>query len=313
MTRTDPDHHPHPSDPAPRPDDGPLRRALLANATLTTLCIAALLAFPAELAAHLGDPPPALLPGLAAALAGFAAFLLWQATRRPIRLFFALLTTASDLLWVLGSAILLLALGDRFTDLGAGLVIGVAAGVALVGTLQWRGLRHAIHAPDDTLGTRHRYAVQLESPVPRARLWPIVADLGAIAEHGAFLAESRLEGDPGVGALRRCADHGGKRWAEEVTGWAKGERIQLRFRSEEAGFPFPMAPMHGGWILEDLPAGRTRVTIWWAFTARPAWAAPLIVALLDGSMGKSMRQTLDSMARDAATRPAPELASEAAE
>ncbi|MGF1464772.1 MAG: SRPBCC family protein [Sandaracinaceae bacterium] len=281
-----------------RPIARPLRWALLFNAVFSTFCALALAAFADRLRPHLGDVPTVALQALAAGLAVFVALLVWQAICDPPRLLWALLTIVADALWVLGSAVLLSLVGDRLSGLGVALVVTVAAVVAVSAALQWRGLQRVIRRPDPRLGTAHRYEVDVEVDVARERLWPVVADLGSIRDHGRSLTESFVEGGarPGLGAVRRCVNDQGRRWAEEVTGWRPEHGMEMRFLSDEASFPFPMDPMHGGWVLEALGPERTRVTVWWAFTTKPAWAAPVIVPLMDAGLRRDMAATVRSMA-----------------
>lgn len=78
-------------------------------------------------------------------------------------------------------------------------------------------------------------------------------------------------------------------------GWQPGSGLDLKFRVDDPGFPLPMKPMVGGWRLDDRGADGTRVTVWWSFTTRPVWAAPLMVPLMDARMQGSMAKVIRSM------------------
>ncbi|HJK99671.1 MAG TPA: SRPBCC family protein [Polyangiaceae bacterium LLY-WYZ-14_1] len=287
------------------PQARPLRRALRFNATLSMLSALALLAFADALSPHLGDVPPLALRAVAAGLVPFVAFLVWQARVEPPRLRWAVFTIASDLLWAVGSATLLWLFSASVTAVGVAVVAGIAFGVALAAALQWHGLTRFIHRPDPRFGTAHRFEVTVDAPVAREALWPVVADLASIHEHSPGLASSNVESDAplGVGAVRRCESRRGPGWAEEVTAFRPYHWIEMRFRDEDPGFPFPMAPMFGGWTLEARGADRTRVTVWWAFTARPRWAAPLIVAMMSADLRREMREVVGSMAETTRAQP----------
>jgi hypothetical protein len=194
---------------------------------------------------------------------------------------------------------------DAMTGTGVAMALGVAAVVAGFAVAQIRGLQQLVLEPDPRLGTRHRFELALELAAPCDALWRVVADLGAIQRYSTGLRESFVRGGaaPGIGAVRECADTSGRRWSERCTGWRAGRSLELEFQTKEAGFPYPLDPMHGGWNLDPLDPDRTRVTVWWSFTTKPAWAGWLLVPLMGAGIARSLPAMLHAMADEAAGRP----------
>jgi hypothetical protein len=122
-----------------RPDDRLLRTSLRANAAFSTLCGLTSLSAAAPLAAALGVPEPAILTSLGAQLLGFAALLVWLASRPTIRAGLALAVVVADALWVVGTVPLLMAgvLGPA----GNWTAFAIANVVGLFGVLQYVGIR----------------------------------------------------------------------------------------------------------------------------------------------------------------------------
>ena len=97
----------------------------------------------------------ALFPGIAAGIFGvsdsvyflevgiflilFAAFVLYVATRKPINLRSVMLVTSLDVLWVLASIVAVFLLAGTISTPGIVLIIAVAAWVALMALLQFKG------------------------------------------------------------------------------------------------------------------------------------------------------------------------------
>lgn len=267
-----------------------------------------LLLRPEALAPHFGDVPETWLRVVGALLAGFVPLLVVaarQASRAEPRVGVSLTAVALDFGWVVGSLALLPVALERFSPLGLELFAGVAVVVAALATLQWRGVGRLYAEPDRALGTTHRVAVTVDVDVPREALWPAIADLADIDQHLAGLAEAQLDGTPGVGAVRTCANTKGQRWSEEVTRWEPGRRLDLRFLSERDDFPYPLHPMIGGWLISELGADSCRATVWWSFTPRPRWLAPVMAPMLLSRVRPDMRATVRSMARSARAREAP--------
>jgi hypothetical protein len=280
----------------------PLAFALLANAVFSGAAALVLLVFPETLAPELGGVAPALLRGVGVGLAGFVALLataIRDAAQPRPRGTPALAAVVLDGGWVLGTAALLPFVWGHVSPAGLVLFAGVGIVVAGVAAAQWRGIDRLFAEPDASLGTTHRVEVWVDADVPASRMWPVIADLGGIDAHLESLAEAAVEGTPGPGAVRTCANHQGQRWSEEVTDWRPGHALSLRFRTEQPGFPYPMFRMLGGWRLTPRGPNRTGVVVWWSFTPRPRWLAPAMVPIMLRQVRRDMEATVASMARTA--------------
>lgn len=120
-----------------------LRRALLANACFSALSGLGLALAYEPLARWLGVGDPATLAWTALVLLAFAGHLVW-ASRRRIHVFEALYFVASDALWVVGTAVLVLAYpshlssAGRWTAMAVAVVVGGLALAQLIGLSQAR-------------------------------------------------------------------------------------------------------------------------------------------------------------------------------
>ncbi len=130
-----------------------LRGALLGNPTFSTFCGLTLLAFGGVLAPKLGVPAAALR-SVGAVLLPFAWALARTARSQPMARNEAWLAVALDLLWVAGSAALLLGNLWPLRPAGTWAVLGVGDVVLLCAVLQWVGLarKSAGHQPALTPG-----------------------------------------------------------------------------------------------------------------------------------------------------------------
>ncbi|HEY2675737.1 MAG TPA: hypothetical protein VGI65_02135 [Steroidobacteraceae bacterium] len=117
-----------------------LRRALLADVTLTAITGLAA-AFGSGPLAKLLGLPSSLLAGSSAVLIPFAAFVAFVATRERVLRPWVLAVIASNLLWVAGSFLLLLFGWIDPNALGKTFVVGQALIVAVLAELEFMGLR----------------------------------------------------------------------------------------------------------------------------------------------------------------------------
>lgn len=116
-----------------------LRRALQGNALFSMISGAFILAINRGLVEFLGLPSNASLTPLGIGLLGYAVWLLWNAKREKIRILDAWIAVILDIVWVVGSYALLLAV--RFSSGGKWAVVLVAELVFLFAVMQWLGLR----------------------------------------------------------------------------------------------------------------------------------------------------------------------------
>ena len=116
-----------------------LRRALQGNALFSMISGALILAINRPLVEFLGLPSNASLTPLGIGFLGYAGWLLWNAKREKIRILDAWIAVILDIVWVVGSYALLLAV--RFSSGGKWAVVLVAELVFLFAVMQWLGLR----------------------------------------------------------------------------------------------------------------------------------------------------------------------------
>lgn len=288
------DAHATTPSPATLPSAHPLRRALLANAAFSTLCGVVLLLAPVAVTNWLGIGSPLLLALLGGSLLFFAAALTWEGKRPRPAAWRTLLITAADILWVVGSLVVMVLFADDLKPAGNLLIATVAFVVALFAGFQVYGIDACFRVP----GTRrYRHCIPVLVDAPPADLWAAIGQLGEIHRYAPMISASTLQPGPAtVGAVRTCSDLHGNSWSERCTRYEEGRALDLEFRADEPGFPFPATAMRGGWTVA--PSGQTGslVTVWWELTPRPVWLSPVIMALLARQTDRDFPAVIANMA-----------------
>jgi hypothetical protein len=275
-----------------------LRRALFANALFSLATGLLWVVAPGWTAAWLGDVAPWMLRLIGVGLLLFAAFLVWLARRPTPPASYALIATGADLIWVAGSAGLLLLPAPIFSATGARLVAGVAGVVLLFAVLQLAGLRALTRNRRGRTTARSAFEIKQRVEVSPAAIWDLVRDLEGIGRFSADLEQVEVTGER-IGARRTCENTSGDRWTENVTGWDDTARtLTLQFDAEAPDFPLPVEEMYGGWSVHAA-GDHADVTIWYEYTL--PWglpgeiAAPLIAQRFRGMM----EATLSNMEAEA--------------
>jgi hypothetical protein len=283
-----------------------LRTALLANAAFSAVS-GLIFATRSDAVAGLIGPGDALIYlALGAGLLGFAALVAWVATRKPVNAFHALLISAADAGWVLGTALLIALLGiAAFQPAGLLALLAIAALVGCFCIAQLLGINR-MFALTGASGTQ-RLTVLVDAPAPPDALWSRIADLGGIGRFSPNLARVLLREDalPGVGATRQCSDHNKRTWAEHCERFDPAERlVAMRFRADEPGFPYPFATMAGGWHV--VPSGvDATVKIWFDVTPKFRLAQPLILGLMSRTLARGFAEIVTRMLLDTRGAPIP--------
>jgi len=121
--------------------DRSLRLALQGNATFSLACAALMLSAGPTVAAWLGIDAVWIVRAVGAALIPFALDLIYQATRPQLTPWRAYGASLGDMLWVAGTAVLLLGWPGLLSPLGTALTVGVA--VAVFGFGAWQAVAAA--------------------------------------------------------------------------------------------------------------------------------------------------------------------------
>lgn len=283
----------------------PLRRALLANAIFSTVSGLLMAVQPALVGDWLGlDGGALVLRSLGGGLILFAATLIYIATRPRVATWQALLASAADFLWVVGSLVLLLISPQLFAPGGKALVLAVAGAVFLFGVWQiWAIDRaHRIAATGE-----YRHCVVVTTNAPADVMWQVVGNMGEIQRYMPELSHSTILDDqpPGVGAVRVCATHAGQQWAEECTAFEPGRSFTVRFRAEAADFPFPVRTMRGGWEVMPCAIGfnvtgtnatGSEVMVWWELTPKHPRLGALMLPLFAWQADRTFPDIIRRMA-----------------
>jgi hypothetical protein len=206
--------------------------------------------------------------------------------------------SAADLVWVVGSGILLALVRVHLTATGIELVGGVAVVVLGFAIGQLFGIARA-YRPKGTKPGCVRVCVEIRTAGDAETVWRNVADMGRISNFAPALASSAMRDGavPGVGAVRDCPDRAGRQWAERCTRHDPVRReIEVEFLTDEPGFPFPFSKMVGGWSVQNDFAGTVAVRIWWEGVLRQRVLSAVVPALLAWQAQRQFAEVVRRMA-----------------
>ncbi len=278
-----------------------LRSALLGNGLFSSTTGLLLAVAPGLVGSWLGVSAPLILRSVGLGLVAFGAVVLQQSASRNLSGARALLITALDASWVVGSAVLLLATPSWFSASGLLLVSGAAAAVGGFAIWQLSGLaRYYQQSSDDY----YRVGVQVKSGAGSGPLWQVLSDISNIHRYVGSLRATRVSGGPsgrpGVGTIRHCESKAGTTWSERFIRWDEGKGFAMEWDASAADFPFPFTLLRGGWEVEPVTDG-SLVRIFWE--VRPKWRALVgaRLAMMEARLSSEMSAAVDLMTTAAQT------------
>ncbi|MBO9731278.1 MAG: hypothetical protein J7623_21750 [Chitinophaga sp.] len=117
-----------------------LKTVLLVNALSSAAAGLLFLVLAAPFASLFGITNVLLFEATGVFLLLFAGFVMYAATRSPITAGMTKLVTLLDISWVLASMVVVIEFGHVITMVGSLIILAIAAWVALMALLQYRGL-----------------------------------------------------------------------------------------------------------------------------------------------------------------------------
>lgn len=288
------------------PDDSFLRKALLANGVFSGCSALVLLLAAGTVSRALGSVAPAILTVVGVLLALFSVDLVRQARSETLRPGRALAATAADLVWVAGSAVLLIARPPALSGSGALLVGLVAVVVLVMALLQLVGLRRFARNRRGETDLPSMFSLTRRADAPADVVWDRLAALDRIGEFYGELTAVAVE-ESGGRPVRTCVDREGRRWSEEVLTMDDDvRRLTLRFVTEADDFPFPVTSMVGGWRVTPRDGG-SELTLWYEYALEGGLLGEVAAALLVPFLERRMTPVMRNLGRTAVSADASEV------
>ncbi len=251
------------------------RRFLGLNALFSGVCGLALLFLATPVAALLfvdgAGWGAILLRVIGVGLIVFAVDLGLMSRDRFVAKAMVLTISAADLVWVVGSGVVLAMFGDLLTPIGQEVVLGVAVVVAMFGAGQFVGARR-LRAPlstvtarteDGVLHLRVRRAVD----APATIVWQVMTDHPGYADVASNIAKVEVLSGDGLGMVRRCTDPKGASWLERCEHYLPNKEFGFTIDTDAPDYPYPIAALQGRWSVTPMAKGTAAFTI--DINARP--------------------------------------------
>ena len=168
----------------------------------------------------------------------------------------------SDLLWVLGSIVVLSLPSFHISIAGKKLIAGIAFIVLLFGVGQSVAIVQTDQSP--MKGVK-RLTFERVINAPKKATWKAISDVSNYHEVAPNIDSVIVISGEGEGMVRSCS-HQADHWTEVATLWEDGERYAFEVDTQAEDYPYPLKYLKGTWEVESLAANQTRIRMVFDFS-----------------------------------------------
>ncbi|MGB0498196.1 MAG: SRPBCC family protein [Rubricella sp.] len=199
------------------------------------------------------------LRGLGIGLVGFAALVYALSAYKFVSRAMVNEIVVLDVLWVIGSIVLIAVFGQVLTPNGTIIVAAVAVVVAFFAIAQFMAAgrieKPVPSARVDLRDGRLHATVRRTVRAPTATVWEVMTDHPAYADVADNLSRVEVLSGDGLGMRRRCHGPKGESWEETCDLHEPGRAYGFRVHTEAEDYPYPFETLTGRWSVEKHPGG----------------------------------------------------------
>jgi len=265
-----------------------LQKYLAANALFSALTGIIAMTFQEDLEQLFNIKPGSFFFILGLLLIFFALTIL--VVIRKLRAIAILWITTQDMLWVIGSIILLL-WNPFHVSIEGNIIFGtVAIFVLIFGLGQARGL-----ARIDEKNKKGEKVFQFKRKVKgvKSKVWEVISDVANYHEVAPNIDESKVVSGEKRGLVRECS-HGKDNWTETCTIWEEERQYSFTVDTEAPDYPYPLKSLKGTWIVDEISSNESEITMIFEFEYKKSIHNILLHPFMKYKFSKVCKELLDN-------------------
>ncbi len=236
-----------------------LQSSLRTNAIFSGLTGLVLIALNRQIAQIFGTENNTVFWVIGILLVFFAGTIIYEIRKQ--RTLATLWIIIQDLLWVIGSTVLLVFNPFAVSLIGL-LLIGVVAVIVLYIAINQANALKLVDNNPEKEGKRWKFERVVESD--KQTTWQLISDIGNYALFAPNIDNVTILSGQGKGMVRTCS-HGKDTWAETCTLWSEYEGYAFTVHTGEPDYPYPFKFLNGYWGVEEVDASTTKIVMQFDF------------------------------------------------
>ncbi len=195
-----------------------------------------------------------------------------------------------DILWVIGSIVLLVWNPFDISTEGNIIIALVALVVFLLGLGQAKGL-----ARIDEGNKKGQKSFKFKRKVKgtKQKVWKVISDVANYHEVAPNIDDSKVISGEKKGMVRTCS-HGKDTWSETCTLWEEERQYSFVVNTHAPDYPYPLKTLKGTWIVDEISNNENEITMIFEFEYKKPIQNILVHPLMKYKFTKVCKELLDN-------------------
>jgi ribosome-associated toxin RatA of RatAB toxin-antitoxin module len=232
-----------------------LQQSLLYNAVFSGISGLTLILFQHSIAQLFGTANTKVYWVVGALLIFFTFTIVFEMVKqRPLGVLWIIV---QDILWVLGSVILLAINPFSITFTGNMIIAHVAIIVLFMAINQAKALGRVDEKDNSGLKVlRSERSVR----APKSDVWHLISDVENYHDVAPNIDKSEIISGQGEGMVRKCS-HRNDSWTETCTTWIEEASYTFKVNTDAPDYPYPLEFLRGTWEVQKLADKQTNIVM----------------------------------------------------
>jgi len=195
-----------------------------------------------------------------------------------------------DILWVVGSIVLLIFQPFEISKTGNGVIAVVALIVLFMGIGQAKVL-----AQIDSISKKGIKQMSFERTVKATKeeVWKIISDVANYHEVAPNIDSIKIISGEGKGMVRSC-NHGKHSWTETCSLWIEEKVYSFEVNTSAPDYPYPFKSLKGTWEIEKMDSTTSKIVMFFEFQYKRKFQNWMLHPLLKAKFSKTAEKLLDN-------------------
>ncbi len=265
-----------------------LQKFLTINAAFSTASGALLLAFQEKIEHIFNVKPNYFFFIIGILLLFFAVTIIVEIKKQ--RALPVLWIIVQDMLWVVGSIVLLIFNPFHISAEGNIIIAIVALIVLILGLGQAKGLARADE--EKQVGLKI-FKFKRKVKGTKSKVWEVISDVANYHEVAPNIDGSKIISGEKKGMIRSCS-HGKDSWTEKCTLWEDEKQYSFAVDTKAPDYPYPLESLKGSWIVDEISRNECEITMVFEFEYQKKIQNVLVHPFMKYKFTKVCKELLDN-------------------
>ncbi|MBD3630036.1 SRPBCC family protein [Cyclobacterium sp.] len=198
--------------------------------------------------------------------------------------------TTQDMLWVIGSVILIVWNPFGISTVGNIIIVAVAIVVLTCGLGQAKGLARIDEGKESG---KKVFQFKRKVKGAKSKVWDVISDVANYHVVAPNIDDSKIISGGKRGLVRVCS-HGNDNWTETCTLWEEERQYSFMVDTKAPDYPYPFKSLKGTWTVDEISSNESMITMVFEFEYKKAIQNILVHPFMKYKFTKVCKELLDN-------------------